>query len=309
LILLLQSQSVIDLSARYLRAFLAVSDELHFGRAAERLGIAQSALSQQIRRLEDTVGIELLTRTSRRVALTPAGLEMRAGAERLLGDLDRTIQRARAANAGQVGTVTVGSQAAALNSLVPDIISALAQRAPELRVHLRQLTSEEQAAGLLTGAIDLGLVREVDRRSGLQLETLLDEPVHAVLASTHRLAGRATIDLAELADEPFVLWRRIGSPAYFDDITAACRAAGFSPRIAYEMRGSQARQGLVAAGLGVSLEAASHADSGHRGVRFVPLTGRPITARIQLAWAPARPDPRRDLVLRVARETAHRPSP
>ena len=285
-----------------------MADELHFGRAAERLGIAQSALSQQIRRLEDTVGSELLTRTSRRVALTPAGLEMRAGAERLLGDLDRTILRTRAAGAGQVGTVTIGSQAAALNSLVPGIIAVLARRAPELRVHLRQLTSQEQAASLLTGVVDIGLVREVDPRPGLQLETLLDEPVHAVVASTHRLADRAMIDLGDLADEPFVLWGRVGSPAFFDHITAACRAAGFSPRIAYEMRGSQARQGLIAAGLGVSLEAVSYADSRHRRVRFLPLTGAPITARLQLAWTPGRPDPRRDLVLRVARETASRPS-
>jgi DNA-binding transcriptional LysR family regulator len=309
LILLLQSVFVIDgLSVRHLRSLLILAEELHFGRAAERLGIAQSALSQQLRRLEDMLGTELLTRTSRRVALTPAGVEMRAGAERLLGELDRSILRTRAADAGQLGIVTIGSQAAALNSLVPGIIAEIGRRALALQVQPRQLTSQEQAAGLLTGAIDIGLVREVDPRPGLRLETLLAESVQAVVGSTHRLAGQATIDLADLADEPFVLWGRAGSPAFFDEIIGACRAAGFSPNIVYELRGSQARQGAVAAGLGVSLEAASYADSRHRHVRFLQLTGAPITARIQLAWTPARPDPRRDLVLDVARQIANRPS-
>ena len=103
-IVLLQSPFVIDISARHLRSFLAVADELHFGRAAERLGIGQSAVSQQVRRLEVAVGTELLTRTSRHVALTPAGDEMLRGAQRFLADLDRTAVRAHAAAAGRAGT-------------------------------------------------------------------------------------------------------------------------------------------------------------------------------------------------------------
>jgi len=185
---------------RQLRSFLAVADELHFGRAAERLGIAQSAVSQQIRRLEDAAGAQL-TRTSRRVALTPAGQVLREGAERVVADLDRVLVRTRAAQAGEIGTIVLGAQGAALNKLVPSIIARLTQRAPGLRVDLRQLTSEEQAAGLLTGALDVGLVREVDPRPGLQLEVLLQEPVHAVLPATHPLAKRPTIGLSELADE------------------------------------------------------------------------------------------------------------
>ena len=295
---------MIDVSARHLRSFLAVADELHFGRAAARLGIGQSAVSQQVRRLEAAVDTELLTRTSRHVALTPAGEEMSRGAERLVADLDRTAARAQAAAAGRAGTISLGCQAATLNALVPEIIASLARLAPGLHVDLRQLTSEEQATAIVGGAIDVGLVREVDPRPGLRLETLLDEPVHAVLPSTHPLAERPDLELADLADEPFVLWRREGSPAFFDHLIAACRAAGFSPRIAHEMRGSQARQGLVAAGLGVSLEAASYADFRHRDVRFVPLAGQPVTARIQLAWTEAGHDPRRELVLRIARELA-----
>lgn len=302
-VLLLQSPIVIDLSFRHLRSFLAVADELHFGRAADGLGIAQSAVSQQVRRLEHAVGAQLLTRTSRRVALTPAGEVLREGAECVVAELDRIVLRTRAAEAGEIGTIVVGAQGAALITLVPSIIAALAERAPGLRVDLRQLTSEEQAAAILTGALDVGFVREVDHRSGLELELLREEPVQAVLPASHPLADRPAIDLAALAHEPFVLWRRTGSPAFFDDLTAACRDAGFSPRIAYEMRGIQARLGLISAGLGVSLEAASYADSSPASVRFVSLSRTPITARMQLAWSRRGGEPRRDLFLAVARQT------
>jgi len=306
LMLLLQSRFVIDLAVRHLRSFLSVAEELHFGHAAERLGIAQSALSQQVRRLEDAVGAQLLTRTSRRVALTPAGEVLADGAGSVLLQLERIVQQTRAAQAGEIGTIVIGAQGAALATLVPSIIAALTKRAPGLQVDLRQLTSEEQAAGLLSGALDAGLVREVAPRPNLETEMLLEEPVHAVVSASHPLAERSVIDLSELAHEPFVLWRRAGSPAFFDQLTAACRAAGFSPTIAYEMRGIEARLGLVGAGLGVALEAASYAPTSRTNVRFLSLSGNPITARIQLAWTPLHANPRRDLLLTVARETAHR---
>lgn len=138
----------------------------------------------------------------------------------------------------------------------------------------------------------------------MELEVLLEEPVRAVLPASHLLADRSTIRLSELAHEPFVLWRRAGSPAFFDTLTAACRGAGFSPRVAYEMRGIQARLGLIAAGLGVSLEAASYAHGSPTNVRFVALAGNPLAARMQLAWSRRRSEHQRDLLLSVARETA-----
>ena len=305
--LLLQSVFVMDIAVRHLRAFVAVADELHFGRAAERLSIAQSALSQRVRRLEDAVNAELLVRTSRRVALTPAGEVFRDGAERVLTDLERVASATRAASAGELGTVVIGAQGAALNHLIPTIVAALAQRAPGLRVELRQLTSEEQAVAIAGGAVDVGFIREADPRPGLSLEPIHEEPVHAVLPASHPAAGGLELELGELAQEPFVLWRRAGSPEFFDELTAACRRAGFTPNIAYEMRGIQARLGLIAAGLGVSLEAASYASASHSGVRFIPLAGEPVKARIQLAWNPRRLDPKRDLVLGVARSTRAAP--
>lgn len=188
--------------------------------------------------------------------------------------------------------------------LVPELIAMLAERAPGLRVDLRQLTSTEQAAGLLAGALDVGLVRDPEPHAGLALRDVLEEAVHAVVPASHRLAGRGRVDLAELAQEPFVLWRRAGAPVFFDRLITACRAAGFSPEIAYEIRGIQARLGLVAAGLGVSLEAASYARSRGGDVRFIPLADPPIPARLQLAWRRGSTDPRVELVLRIAGELA-----
>jgi DNA-binding transcriptional LysR family regulator len=297
---------VIDLSVRHLQAFVAVADELHFGRAAERLGIAQSALSQRIRRLEDAVNAQLLVRTSRRVALTPAGEVLRDGARRVLADLERVVGATHGASAGEIGTIAIGAQGAALNHLVPAVVAALAERAPGVRVELSQLTSEEQAVAIAAGAVDVGFIREADPRPGLTLEPVHEEPVCAVVPSSHPRAREPELSLGDLAHEPFVLWRRAGAPGFFDDLTTACRRAGFTPHIAYEIRGIQARLGLVAAGLGVSLEAASYASTSHSGVRFVPLAGDPVKARIQLAWNPQRFDPKRDLVLDVARRSRTR---
>lgn len=151
------------------------------------------------------------------------------------------------------------------------------------------------------GAIDVGLLREAVPRRGLQLETLLDEPVHAVRLAAHPLATRVALDL-DLADEPFVLWRRSGSPGLLRPAHRRPPGRRILPPNRLGMRGIRARQGLIAAGLGVSLDAASYTDFRGHDVRFVPLTGPPVTARVQLAWCDMRPGPRRDLLMHVARE-------
>jgi DNA-binding transcriptional LysR family regulator len=297
---------MIDLRLAQLHSFLVLAEELHFGRAAARLGIAQSALSAQLRRLEEEVDAQLLVRTSRRVALTPAGDEVRAGAARVLADIDQTSRRACAAAAGRVGLVRVSGMGAAMIGLVPRVVSRLRDEVPELVVDVRQLQTQAQIHALVAGSIDLAFVRGVAAQRGLRLETVYADAVDAVLPAAHPLAGRETIDLADLASESFVLWARDGAPAFHDEIIAACRDTGFSPSIAYEVEGSVARQAFVAAGLGVGLEPAANACARHRDVRFVPLAGRPLSARIEAAWKDGPADPRRDLVLDAARIVGQR---
>jgi DNA-binding transcriptional LysR family regulator len=282
---------VIDLRARHLEAFLAVADELHFGRAAQRLGVAQSAVSQHVQRLEETLGAPLLVRTSRRVALTPAGELLQRDGPALLGRFEGLARSVRALAAGESGTVALGAQGAALIRIVPAAVRRLASEVPQLRVDVRQLTSEEQAEGLLLGRLDLGLVRELEPRAGLVLTELRREPVLAVLPREHRLADEGDVSLGDLAEEAFVLWGRHGAPRYYDALMAACARAGFAPRIAHRARGVDARLSYVAAGVGVALEAAAYAAVRRDGVVFRPLRGAPVDASIQLARAERPPSP------------------
>ncbi len=280
---MVQLEFVIDLRTRQLEVFLAVADELHFGRAARRLGIAQSAVSQQLRRLEQTLDAVLLERTSRHVALTPAGEALRQDATDVLARVEGLARAVRAHADGEAGTVHVGAQGAALITLVPPAVARLARDLPGLHIDVRQLTSQEQVRGILLGTLDLGLVRDTKPRTGLVLDEVLREPVMAVLPAGHRLARARRIRLADLADEPFVLWGRAGAPRFHDALVAACSSAGFAPHIAYRVRGIDARLSYIAAGLGVGLEAASYAALGRAGTVFRPLHGEPVHATIQLA--------------------------
>jgi DNA-binding transcriptional LysR family regulator len=288
---MVQSSFVIDLRARQLEAFLAVAEELHFGRAARRLGLAQSAVSQHIHRLEETLGVELLLRTSRQVTLTAAGEALRHEAADLLGRFEGVAQAVHAFAAGDAGTVNLGAQGAALLAVVPAAIARLATEAPSLHVNVRQLTSHEQVTGLLRGTLDLGLLRGGEPHPDLVVTELIREPVLAVLAAGHPLAGRPVVDLAALADEQFILWGRWGAPDFHDAVITACVRAGFTPRIGHRVRGIVSRLGYIAAGLGVGLEAASYATLRHEGVVFRPLRDDPIEATVQLAGNRRPPTP------------------
>lgn len=271
-----------DLRARHLRTFLTVAEELHFARAARRLGTTQSAVSQQIQRLEELFGTPLLVRTSRSVALTPAGHALAGEAAELLVRLEGVARTVRAIADGRSGTVTLGAQGGALITVVPPALSRLAVEVPELRVDLRQLTTIEQVEGLLTRNLDLALVRNLAPDDRLTLTELSREPVMAVLPAGHRLATARRIPLRRLAAEPFVMWGRYGAPAFHDTLIDACRAAGFEPDVQHRVRGIDARLSFVAAGLGVGLEAAGYRDVRRAGVVFRPLQER-IEATIQLA--------------------------
>ena len=274
----------LDIALRGLRAVAAVAEALHFGRAANDLDVAQSAVSQQVRRLEGAVGADLLTRTSRSVTLTPAGRELLPVVRRMLAQLDGAATRARAIARGELGTLVLGAAAATRATLAPAVIAALAHALPNLRVDLRMVSTTEAAAGVIDGTLDAALVRDLEPTDGLRVEPVHREPVLVALGTSHRLASAADgpIALAQLADEPFVRWRRAGAPVFHDRLTAACRAAGFMPRVRYEVRGIEARLGLVAAGLGVALEPAAYATLHREGVVFRSLADESLVAITQL---------------------------
>ncbi|MEJ2854037.1 MULTISPECIES: LysR family transcriptional regulator [unclassified Saccharothrix] len=278
-----------ELALPQLHAFVVLAEELHFGRAAARLGIAQPPLSQQIRRLEDRVGHALFTRTPGRTALTPAGRELLPAARRALDDLADGLAAARAVGGGLAGRLRLGFAASLALTVLPGLLRAHRDRFPDVRLDLRELTSAPQVAALHDRGIDVGLLREDPDDPDLGTTNVGSERFVAVLPAGHALAAHRRVAVADLADEDFVLLPRAAGPRFHDRITGVCAAAGFTPRVVQRAVEWPTVCALVGAGLGVSLAPEGVRRLRLAGVAFRPIT--PDTARTKVVAAWRRDDP------------------
>ncbi|MBR1207939.1 MULTISPECIES: LysR substrate-binding domain-containing protein [unclassified Bradyrhizobium] len=271
---------------RHLRYFVALGEELNFTRAAERLHIAQPPLSQQIRQLEDELGVTLLQRNSRPIRLTEAGELFLERARALLASFESAVADTRRVGRGQAGKLAIGFVGSAMFAGLPDIIGAYRDACPDVELVLDEMLAAETAEALRRCRIDVGFARPaLLPEAGLAQRLILDEPYVAALPRTHPLAARGDIALAELSDDAFVLYPAQPEPSVTGLIVAACQAAGFTPRLAQEVLHLQTAIGLIAAGVGVSLvpEGAARAQTG-RGVSYVRLAAPVVTAPLTIAW-------------------------
>lgn len=273
-----------SLELRHLRYFVAVAEELHFGRAAARLGMAQPPLSQQIQRLERLLGTQLLERTSRRVQLTDAGHAFRAEAERVLAGAQSAVDAARRAGRGESGQLRVAFAATVMFMALPQIIREFRQRFPAVRLDLREMPTGPQLAQLRRGEIDIGFVREPSPDPDLEMVTVMREPLRIAINRRHPLAERARLTVRDLAHEPFVLFPPDLAPGLHAQVMALCRRAGFSPRVVEESRELYTSVSLVEAGVGVSILPASVEKLGWKNVRYRALGAREAETRISAAW-------------------------
>ena len=278
-----EERAVSTFDLRHLRYFVAVAEELHFGRAARRLNMAQPPLSQQIQQLERLVGTMLLQRTSRRTALTPAGAVFLELARQLLADATRAAETARRVERGELETLVVGFTDSAALSVLPEIVRRFRAERPDVHLELSEHSTQAQLAALERSARDAVLVRGPVPRSVLRTETLLREPFVVAVPLDHSLAGRRAVKVATLAREPFVLFPRHLAPEFHDQLIAMCIRAGFSPEIRAEAAEWQTMLSLVAAGLGVSLVPTSVKNLGRAGVGYVRLSDSTAEASIVLA--------------------------
>ena len=269
---------------RHLRYFVAVAEELHFGRAAARLHLAQPPLSRQIRQLEDELGVTLFERNKRRVRLTDAGAAFLDEARTVLAHVEQGVQAARRAARGEVGKLTVGFVGAASYSVLPGIVQAFRARYPDVELTLLELTTAEQLAALRAGTIRAGLVRPPVADPALAADTVLREPLVVALPATHPLAARRRLAVVALASEPWVLFPRRLAADLHDQITALCKRAGFRPRVAQEAMQMQTVVRLVGAGVGVSLVPRSVRVLHSAGVAYRPLRNGAATVEMAVAW-------------------------
>jgi DNA-binding transcriptional LysR family regulator len=271
---------------RHLRYFLAVAEELNFTRAAERLGISQPPLTQQVKALEAELGVALLDRSAYRIELTDAGRIFAAEAARILGDARSAMLAARRAATGITGRVRVGfTESASFNSLVTSTLRSYRCDFPAVEISLEEDPSTDLIAALRDGRIDAAFVRPpVPTRRGLTLDLLEREPLLVAVPSGHPLAGRQEIDLASLAAETFILYPRAVRPGLADTVVAACETAGFTPKVGQYAPQLSATINLVAASLGISIVPDSMRCLQAHAVTYVPLRGEPLHALLGIAY-------------------------
>ncbi|MGH8380494.1 LysR substrate-binding domain-containing protein [Pseudomonas sp.] len=245
---------------RHLRYFIAVAQELHFGRAAQHLGISQPPLSQQIQALEQELGARLFERTNRRVELSEAGRLFLEEARLVLAQVDKAADVARRAQLGELGEMKIGfTSSAPFNSTIPKAIYAFRQRFPAVHLNLNEMSSQAVADALLDESIEVGLMRPLALPDSLVATELFREPLVAVINATHTLAegSEGGLHMAALADEPFVFFPRSFGSGLYAQLLSLARQAGFSPHFAQEASEAMTIIGLVSAGLGVSVLPAS----------------------------------------------------
>jgi DNA-binding transcriptional LysR family regulator len=267
---------------RHLRYFVAVAEELHVGRAAERLHIAQPALSRQVMALERELGVDLFDRSTGRMVLTPAGEAFRDETRIILQRVDRAVADVQALASGDAGMIEVGFVGPAMWSVLPAIMREHHRRHPGVHFRIAELPIGSQLEKLRDGSLDIGFLRPFVHDDLVAFETVWREGVVVVLPDNHYLAGEDAIDLAELKGEVFITIPRSDSPPLYDLFMDVCRGYGFLPTRTEEAR-SISSLSVLAAGFGVSLMPSSVADAHLPGIVARPLTHE--TPEIPLAVA------------------------
>lgn len=293
---------------RQIEAFLAVAEELHFGRAAERLRMAQSPLSQTIKKLEKGLGAPLFVRNTRSVTLTPAGHSLLPHARRILDEVD-LARRAVSAGTGTVyGKIAIGFSGALNHATLPPLTRALRQRYPQLDVTLRGgLLTQEALHQLGNGALDLAFIGLPIDASSLATRRIAIERLGVTLPADHPLAGQASVEMAELANDPFITMPAAQGSTLREVTFAACAAAGFRPRIAQEVSDPYTALSLVAGGVGISLMPGSIEGIMPAGIVFLPLQGDDVLLFSGLAWNPGSMSPAVRAAIQLAEEVLPTP--
>jgi len=276
--------SLNEIELRHLRYFLAVAEELHFGRAAEKLHMAQPPLSQQIRQLEAWIGFPLFARNSRSVQLTPSGKELQKRLLQTFAKLQGDIRSVRQVGRGRRGTLDVGFISTSILTSIPQLLSRYRQQFPEVELRLHELYTSNLVQGLEDGTIDIGFLRDGGPVPGLCTIRVLSEPFVVMLPANHPLAKRKSIPVPLLKKEPFVFFPQSAGLTAWQRTVAICEAHGFRPDIVQEAPHWITITRLVAAGIGVTIAPRCVCQIATSGVAAVELKDVDARSYIELAF-------------------------
>jgi DNA-binding transcriptional LysR family regulator len=275
---------------RQLRYFVALADTLHFGRAAALMHISQPPLSRQIAALEEELGVQLFKRSTRQVELTAAGRHFHEQAVRIIEALNTAVRSTQATERGERGVLRVGFTMSVAWSVLPPLIKAYSDAYPGADIQLSEVLPRELNDALTSGSVDVGIAFPWQRPPGLEYLAVFTEPLCAVLPAGHRLAKPQTVNVSDLADEPFITFPAATAPALHEMVIGCCREHGFEPRIRLETHLQQTIVNLIAEGLGVSLVPQSMSKMQLPGAVFRPVTA-PRMVEQGVIWAAGNDNP------------------
>jgi DNA-binding transcriptional LysR family regulator len=288
---------------RWIQAFVAVAEELHFGRAAQRLQMAQSPLSQTVRKLEKDLRVTLFERNTRSVALTAGGHAFLPHAYQILENVETARQAARASEGRVYGRIRIGFTGVLNHLALPPLTRALRQRYPDIELTLvGRIMTRDAVDQLESGALDLAFVGLPVQSVSVATRLIRREPFGAVLPTDHPLAGESEIDLRDLADDGFITTPISAGSSLQEVAMRACLDAGFRPRIVQEITDPYMILLLVSTGVGVALMTSGIAPIAPPGTVFVPLAGEPVYMQHGLGWSRKRISPALQVALDLAEE-------
>lgn len=279
------------IETRLLNSFVCVAEELHFGRAAERLHIAQPALTRQIQQIEGRLEVTLFHRTQRSVALTPAGRILLERAYKILSDLTQAALEVKRVEAGQEGRLSVGFIHSSTYGITPILLRNFRHLYPRVALELYEMTIQEQIAALRAGAIDVGVLRPPISDPALHTQLLRQEQFIIALPENHALSSSKAISLRQLSEDSFILFTQRRSPLFYSRIIAMCEKAGFVPNVAQYATQIHTMIGLVSADMGVAIVPEVARNLKIPGVRFIEIADNPPSVDIILGWRASEASP------------------
>jgi len=287
---------------RHLKYFVALAEELHFHRAADRLAISQPPLSTAIKQLEEELGTALFQRSTKAVALTSAGAAFYPEAMRLLGQLESACEVARDVGAGRRGLLKLGFVGGMVLRGLPETLEQYRDEVNGVTVSLREMSSADQVAAIAHGQLAGGFLHSGVLPAGLDSMVIGDESFVVCVPEKHPLGRLCRIATGDLSDEDMILFTRDVSPGYYDSVTALCGEAGFSPRVRHHVTHWLTALLLISRGVGIAILPDAFRNVSMDGIRFLDLTPSKVRSVAYFVWARSSDDPALQRFVRYARE-------
>ncbi|MFK7813604.1 MAG: LysR family transcriptional regulator [Maribacter sp.] len=273
-----------QLELRHFNYFMAVADELHYRKAAERLFISQPGLSRQIKQMEEILDAQLFIRSKKKVSLTPAGEYLKGELAFVLNHLEITQKQLKLINEGSSGELRIGFLGSAMQNVIPKLLLKLRDEYPSIKTSLDELSNRAQVDAVLKDKLDLGFVRLSRVPKQLEIQSVFEDTFSVVLPKNHPLNEKSFKGMKQLKNESFVLFSQDYSPLYYDKVMSICEDAGFTPKVSHRSVHAQTIFTLVENKLGVAIIPTSLQNGFKMNVKFIELKKIKQRAQLSVIW-------------------------